>query len=371
MPRIFAESDSVAIWIGEGNELTTWALDIISKLNGVLRFASDMSIRELKAIVNLHPDRDPCVHLRDLFRSGWWTRIWVVQEVALAPRAILLYGERSVTLDAISQLARHHRTVKSALESVLPLNLDSATLWESAEWQRAAGLASITFSMRTGESQLAFSRLFYLTRYRKFSQPQDRFYSLFGMLPSEDYDRLVDYSLSLRQCVQRVFAAVMTQEQSLDMLSFLPQQEMDHTAESLPSWTSSGVWDERVTYAVPLLADLEDENTRLHFHASPHPAEPSFDPPDTLSIDGWHIADLETHTDEDTASREPFFAAVFAAGYAKFADQRSLYTTTHGHRCLVPLDSVPGDSMFILAGGKTPYVLRQRPSGKFRLVGEW
>jgi hypothetical protein len=42
---------------------------------------------------------------------------------------------------------------------------------------------------------------------------------------------------------------------------------------------------------------------------------------------------------------------------------RSLFSTSEGHLCLGPPSVQPGDKVFLLEGGRTPYILRKGDGG--------
>ena len=367
MPQIFANSSQVAIWVSDDDAVDRWALNIITSIDDVLRLGrSERYPNRLRDILGMGGGLNPYVSLKALFEKAWWTRIWVVQEAVMAPQATLLYGKTSLDLHTLARIVQNLSSVVATMKQYLP-DLDSAVLWESPEWKRAASLAATVDShSRTGS--VTFSQLVCATRYRKFTDLRDRFYSLLGMLQDSGNASHfnVDYRMDHRESCYNTLAAAIQFEGTLDVLSFISRREDQDRNLDLPSWASLCIWDESYAHAIPLLDTAEDENTHAPFKANTYDARPVFDHPEEMSIEGWFVARLSSEERSHHAA-EPFHSA----GYKRFIARRRVYQTYQGCLCLAPWESSPDDQVFILAGGKTPYVLRHRSREDYELIGEW
>ncbi|MCJ1272239.1 hypothetical protein MMC21_000025 [Puttea exsequens] len=87
MADIYAEATRVCVWLGEGKDQSDLALDFISRvinINDFDRLATDPNIsKEWGA-------------LSTLMKRTWFSRRWVIQEIALARRATLYCGSAEV-----------------------------------------------------------------------------------------------------------------------------------------------------------------------------------------------------------------------------------------------------------------------------------
>ncbi len=54
----------------------------------------------------------------------------------------------------------------------------------------------------------------------------------------------------------------------------------------------------------------------------------------------------------------------------KACAHRALFVTSKGYIGLAPWNAKSGDFIFVFNGGKTPFLLREIPGGRYKLVGE-
>jgi hypothetical protein len=92
MPVIYSMASTVCIWLGTGDELVTIAFSILQELN------SDGCPKILDDLPNMTPDSR--LHTIRAFAHicslSYWRRVWVVQEVMYAQRALVVYGDHSL-----------------------------------------------------------------------------------------------------------------------------------------------------------------------------------------------------------------------------------------------------------------------------------
>jgi Heterokaryon incompatibility protein (HET) len=88
MSRIYGQASRVCIWLGEGTEDTKLALDFIKK-----------EVLELWEFDRLCENLDKSKRwaaLIDLMKQPWFSRRWVVQEIALANKGLLYCGKETI-----------------------------------------------------------------------------------------------------------------------------------------------------------------------------------------------------------------------------------------------------------------------------------
>lgn len=90
MAQIYNSAFSVCIWLGEGDERTKIAMDFIKEI---------LTLKDFDQLVDDPNSKDKWAALTELMRSRWFSRRWVVQEVALARNASLHCGSQVVHWD--------------------------------------------------------------------------------------------------------------------------------------------------------------------------------------------------------------------------------------------------------------------------------
>jgi hypothetical protein len=93
MGDIFRAASKVNIWLGEESEDSDLAINFIPKI----------SVSKLDQLVADIKTSQPWRALAILMRREWFTRRWIVQEVALARQAVLICGYRQVSWESFSE----------------------------------------------------------------------------------------------------------------------------------------------------------------------------------------------------------------------------------------------------------------------------
>ena len=87
MAHIYSEATSVCVWLGEASPDSNLALNFISRI---------VKLDEFDSLVADERTPQEWAALSSLMRRPWFSRRWVVQEIALATRAILYCGNAYV-----------------------------------------------------------------------------------------------------------------------------------------------------------------------------------------------------------------------------------------------------------------------------------
>jgi hypothetical protein len=107
MAQIYHMAERVCIWLGAGNERSDKAMKFISKI---------VDLRELEDITKEERYTAQWNDLADLMTSSWFSRRWVIQELALAKDATVHCGKAEVHWndfrDAISLFVQHFDTIR-------------------------------------------------------------------------------------------------------------------------------------------------------------------------------------------------------------------------------------------------------------------
>jgi hypothetical protein len=142
MADIYNNAVNVIIWLGEGQRPTDDAMDFISEI-------IDLSNSSEQRGVLYNPESlDKWNAFTDLMRFHWFSRRWVVQEVALARKATLRCGSREVRWDdfetAVSLFTKH-------LDKIKKLYHDPKVQGSARHMQDVEGLGAIVLVNALGD----------------------------------------------------------------------------------------------------------------------------------------------------------------------------------------------------------------------------
>ncbi|KAH7402615.1 heterokaryon incompatibility protein-domain-containing protein [Pyrenochaeta sp. MPI-SDFR-AT-0127] len=155
--------------------------------------------------------------LKKLFAKRWVSRVWVIQEVALAQKVVMITGNVACHLDSELLCRIRGRARAHGLHTPGPLAWDPI----------------VNASTRDLLSMLHISRNCFS------SDPRDKVYGLLG-LTGERLQSLikVDYSQSVEEVLTRAAAAIITCREDLDILAYAALSSLGtrHMEGRLPTW---------------------------------------------------------------------------------------------------------------------------------------
>lgn len=153
--------------------------------------------------------------LEKLFSRRWVSRIWVIQEVALAQQVLLVMGPESCLLnDALSSRIR-------ARARLYGLRVPGPLAWDP--------MVNSTREML---------HLLDMARHCHSSEPRDKIYGLIG-LASESFRAMlnVNYSHSIEEVLTRTAEAIIICQEDLNILAYASlETHIGPSARRLPSW---------------------------------------------------------------------------------------------------------------------------------------
>lgn len=176
--------------------------------------------------------------LLNVFESEWLWRLWCVQELVLARRALVHWGSVRVVWEVFSAVAVYVQARQHAQIALLGLGgINNVAMLESFRRQ-----------VRDDAGQgLTFSRLLSLTRPHGITEHRDRIFSLLGLdrclcnnpnssvAGPETLLVTPDYSQSIEDLYFLIAKRLSIREGSLELLSFV-QHEGEVGAGSVPTW---------------------------------------------------------------------------------------------------------------------------------------
>jgi hypothetical protein len=247
-------------------------LDIIKIFSLLQDLAQDKHLIVIPAFRSQHYPSEPHTNVKSrpnydersrLFESlrrmmqppftPWWSRVWVIQEVTVAPKVLLMYGTYSAPWKMVYGAALNYMSHSSFCCSgvVAQLPLDQTNVLADF-CSRILGIAESRFRsgerpaeypstrVNTPQSLLDLLRKF---RDRRASDPRDKVYALLSLAPvsRKSPPMIPDYSLSEVEVFRQATMQCMYEAESLSVLnSDLGRKFRNDLPSWVPDWSAPG-----------------------------------------------------------------------------------------------------------------------------------
>ena len=257
MKQIYEKSQGAIVWLGPAHALTAVAF---SKINAVsesweaqstgcqTRPLDEDNIAEYREVLLEEFIDTRSIQLWEaivwFFNCFWWHRVWVVQEVMVAPSTVIVCGQYSLWFHEIMNVWRTLSQHVNSMDGVAAFSRHSKEhlVLKEAYWgaRHAAEIGRLLVE-HEHKAASVFNLLDVLPilRARGCSDPRDKIYAAIGLanegaIISPDYASSVDetYVLAARQLI--------TRKQDLNVLLYC---EPAGPGSNLPSWTPD--WQRR------------------------------------------------------------------------------------------------------------------------------
>ncbi|KAI4102601.1 MAG: hypothetical protein L6R37_004314 [Teloschistes peruensis] len=231
MRSIFSHAAKVIIWLcGDDDSISGVFKMIPTTLNDMKGVWSDKKLtimqreQKMKEVLG-------STNLNQLFEQDWFGRLWVVQEVAAADKALFACGSCTIDYNALDDMAAY---VERA--SVASLSTRATSYWYCFKQ---------TCKIRINERpklEDGCSRLIHFlesTRYHECSDARDRLFALGGMIPGSNalpYAADYDKQTSTVYTDFAVHCAKNSQAMRILACSGLVQSRINHMASWVPDW---------------------------------------------------------------------------------------------------------------------------------------
>lgn len=232
MRRIFKMAWSVVVWLGDESQ------DSIAACNAVSGIAHlDDRVRHVRYVPHVELlygklDWKPVI---ELLSRPYWTRLWVIQELAMNHRnTTFICGDRVLFREELRELLLFCKREDVMLQKFLNVNSDKSSkpLRENLYgfFRQILNLIDLN---EEGKDALTIDDVFNLARHASTSEPRDKVYGIYGLLPKALSSRInVDYSLNVETIFQD-FSQSLCKEFGLEEL--LSWAGTD-SGPNLPSW---------------------------------------------------------------------------------------------------------------------------------------
>lgn len=178
-----------------------------------------------------------------LLERPWWTRVWTVQEMVLAPSAIFVCGNSSASSTEVRKRCNNilMHSVSDAFDTG---DVDDVGAFGDLVSDGDGKLfIAIVRLHRSSDSKKDLGAILHLHRWLRAKDPRDKVYSSLGIATST-YGIEPDYTVSTVECYTRAAFKIISGSCSLDIFSALGMPAcLEATLDGLPSWVPDWSYD--------------------------------------------------------------------------------------------------------------------------------
>ncbi|KAE9378667.1 HET-domain-containing protein, partial [Stipitochalara longipes BDJ] len=214
MRDIYSSASQVVVYVGEAGEGAAEAIKLIRLLEEEI----DSTLPP--------PDSPDWDHFQDFFRRPWFTRVWVLQEVAVATEdPIVVCGEHQLlwcTIDKVAQF--YHR---------------KGFVWSRAVKDRSYHVQVMSWC-RDRTNKYSILDLLTMTERFQATNPRDKLFALYGLALEVEHPEAkeifhIDYSKPARE-IYRYFTLNYLKAYGAHKVLAAVDISRESTVEDLPSW---------------------------------------------------------------------------------------------------------------------------------------
>ena len=227
MAKIYNKCTQFTIWLGEESDTSAIAVNALMRI-GLMDHVDDFF--ELKGRARNA--------ILDFLRRSWWTRVWIVQEVAMAANpgvARIMCGRSQLPWLVMAKAAHHLQHIADfhtdADIDVNPLLELTLTLEQARHRHNDANILE-------GPTLLD---LLVQNRDRQASDPRDKVFALLGLLRNHEWQIQIqpDYRISWAELYRKVVVAEVQSTWSLNILRYCnPPRDIGLEESSFaPDWS--------------------------------------------------------------------------------------------------------------------------------------
>lgn len=241
MQSIFQLSECVYAWIGDERDKSDQAIETLMQIC-TLAVNRDVWPKNLRPVPTswagkkIPCDNDPIWDaIENLLRRDWFSRVWVVQELVLASKVILLCGAWSVNWDDIFAALKIYMTETHAKWQSNSFNLGFV---HPASAAYVLGLTRKTYNNVPIRRRHKLLALFELFSYTKATLEHDRLFALLGLASDADEVALnPDYKASFEIIVRRFAGVFVSRGVTMELLYRAGTSKAYEFASWIPHWT--------------------------------------------------------------------------------------------------------------------------------------
>jgi hypothetical protein len=172
----------------------------------------------------------------DLLNLPWFHRTWPIQELVLASKAVLMYGDLLLSWPNFVASLKELQTNELLQESLLTSRSNPASYYDDTECYRTLTDLIWGFGCKT-----SVSAVLGLARPKLSTKPEDKVYGLYGIFDHLQIRELpkVDYNRPVHETYTEIAIASIKSEQSLNVLYHVCLPQLIPLPSWVPDWSNT------------------------------------------------------------------------------------------------------------------------------------
>ncbi|KAK2046240.1 HET-domain-containing protein [Colletotrichum somersetense] len=382
MRQIYAAAARVAVWMGPSGNDSDMFLSHASAMSALVRG------EKYADVVRAHADIAFLRRVSHAFRAfcerEYWTRVWIIQEFAVAVEIDILYGHASeeedqgVVTTLVEMLCGFKTPANSFLEGVFTRRLRYQLRHGGPPGHRTARtMSEVENSMTSGGESLFALLVATLVMKIDYNQPKstdprDRIFAVMHFADDRMGIRRPNNGNPWRSKFDASKASLQKQPvlapdgDTIQLRGVL----VDAVTETGGVWNPNWVEELDCSAALEYIDDVENLCRKSPMFAEKIKEQDFKDAVVWMSRDigksAAGTANIGIRMDDAIGWQQPWF--MFAL--KNLHSRRPFLSASRHYVGLAPMHTLPGDKIVILLGGETPYVIRKTDYGFYEVVGE-
>jgi hypothetical protein len=240
MHDVYSNAESTPVWLGPRSEDSGLAISFTEELLSILlEFQTGKIERVLSDYAMKYPEGSlELVALGHLLEWPWFTRTWVIQEVALATRAETVCGDATLSWGNLERVIVQLFALDSAGLVGTTNHRDLRILHGPLGLLKVGKLCTLRTSIREQEPRSILGLMVDFASSRT-TEPSDKIYGVLGLATDvNDPVFLPDYTKPPETLFREFTRGLNTRDAKLDILRFAGAEKKS-VGPAVPSWTST------------------------------------------------------------------------------------------------------------------------------------
>ncbi|KAI1178857.1 heterokaryon incompatibility protein-domain-containing protein [Nemania sp. FL0916] len=208
MKTIFSEAAKVLVWLGPGSKATKFAFDLSRQFADARTKEDRSSLWD--STISSRSWRHIGTEFNGILSHDWWSRVWIVQEVAVARHIVIHRGSMQIDWDILQPLFNYDPFRKT-------IRFSASTFFVDEIQQLRDDLST------GGETPTELFDLVYRFRHQFATLGSDKIYALLGLLPPGCSTMVSpDYNKSPEQVYFDLTLASLVENKSFSVIALAP-----------------------------------------------------------------------------------------------------------------------------------------------------
>jgi hypothetical protein len=252
MREIYRRASQVLVWLGPATEQTVPAFRLLFGLAELNEWPVDAAQERISHIVRDEPFKYHWVALGELLQREWWNRVWIIQEIFFAKKALVMCGPYATDWDRIEKAKTGLDYCLICIHDILEATATSGqpTQYGSfMEGMKKIMMINLLSSFMMQKKEISgpqdpdddpFPALLDLTKNYSATDPRDKVYAILGLLEELGVPPPLspDYNISICQLYIQVSIIIHEKHQRLQFLNYVERNALTSRNKKLrlPSW---------------------------------------------------------------------------------------------------------------------------------------